>query len=368
MRRRHLRVFLLLCAVSVPELQSQSGAFVTRLGTDTLALETYQFSNGRLEGFVVSRAPRLVMRRYVVDLAADGKATSAEVSLWPITGIPTREIPPESRIRATFAAGQADVEIRRESTQVLRVPLPETVVPMMTDWWAGYALMVARVRAGRADSVRFSVWSLGNAGANWTDVIRVNPDSFIIRDQNQEHVVKTDARGQLMRAVRPAQQFTVERVSAIDLATVLPGWVARPGRGALGNLSPRDTLRASVAGAAITVDYSRPGKRGRVIFGGVVPWGQVWRTGANAATELTTDRPLELGGVQLAPGTYTITTIPGAGEWALILGAGSRELHRLPMQVTTLAQPVEQFTIAVTGGVLRFQWDTVEAFIPFAVR
>src|SRR5580704_8423860 len=84
-------------------------------------------------------------------------------------------------------------------------------------------------------------------------------------------------------------------------------------------LSPRDTARATIGAAHVLVDYGRPSKRGRVIFGGLVPYGEVWRTGANAATILVTDKDLTIGHQTVPAGTYTLYTIPSASKWQLII-------------------------------------------------
>src|SRR5271165_2225045 len=72
-------------------------------------------------------------------------------------------------------------------------------------------------------------------------------------------------------------------------------------------------------GKTVTVDYSRPSMRNRKIFGGLVPYDQVWRTGANAATSLKTDVDLNIGGTKVPAGSYTVYTIPGMSSWQLII-------------------------------------------------
>lgn len=148
-------------------------------------------------------------------------------------------------------------------------------------------------------------------------------------------------------------------------------------------LSPRDTVQLALSsGRRIWVDYGRPSMRGRRIMGGLVPYGRVWRTGANAATTLATDVDLDLGGTRLPRGTYTLYTIPTASGWTLIVNRQTgqwgtqyepaRDLARIPMRVTTLREPVEQFTIALeqgrTGqGSLALEWETTRAWVPFRV-
>jgi hypothetical protein len=130
------------------------------------------------------------------------------------------------------------------------------------------------------------------------------------------------------------------------------------------------------------VDYGRPRKRGREIFGNVVPWGQVWRTGANAATQLVVSRDIVIGSLVVPAGTYTLWTLPTASGWQLIVNRqfgqwgteydAARDLGRVPMTVVSLAEPVENCTIAIeaqgAGGLLSVLWDRTWAHVPFTVR
>ncbi len=140
--------------------------------------------------------------------------------------------------------------------------------------------------------------------------------------------------------------------------------------------SPRDTARGTVGGVRVLVDYGRPSKRGRTVFAadGLVPYGRVWRTGANAATTLVTSGDLQVGTTRVPAGTYTLYTIPAADGWQLVINRQtgqwgtvydqSRDLARVPMRTTTLSTPVEQFTIAVAPAELTMRWDTVQASVP----
>ena len=148
-------------------------------------------------------------------------------------------------------------------------------------------------------------------------------------------------------------------------------------------LSPRDTSRFQTDdGRRVYVDYGRPFMRGRRIMGGLVPFGRVWRTGANAATTLVTEADLTIGNARVPRGTYTLYTLPTATGWTLIVNRQtgqwgteydpSRDLVRIPMQVATLRQPVEEFTIALEKGraganVLALAWETTRATVPFRV-
>jgi Protein of unknown function (DUF2911) len=131
-------------------------------------------------------------------------------------------------------------------------------------------------------------------------------------------------------------------------------------------------------GKDITIDYSSPRAKGRKIFGGLVPYGQIWRAGANEATTLVTGSDVSIGGKAVPAGSYTIFTIPGEGKWTLVISKKTGEwgtaypgpdndLARIDMKVSKLAAPVENFTIALdpagAGCTLKMEWETTEASV-----
>lgn len=147
--------------------------------------------------------------------------------------------------------------------------------------------------------------------------------------------------------------------------------------------SPRDSVHAVVGGATIHIDYGRPSRRGRDVFGALVPWGQVWRAGANQPTTLTSNRDLAFGSYTLPAGTYALNTLPNPTAWKLVIQSpvprwgipypGEQfDVARLDMTVSQLPAVVETMEIRVDaqggGGVLRIRWDRTEASIPFTVR
>src|SRR5215469_16790019 len=121
--------------------------------------------------------------------------------------------------------------------------------------------------------------------------------------------------------------------------------------------SPPAKAECKLAGGkGATVDYSSPRAKGRKIYGGLVPYGKVWRAGANEATTFVTDTDVVVGGTTVPAGNYTIFTIPNADKWTLVISKKTREwgtaypgekedLSRLDMQVSNLSSPVENFTI-----------------------
>jgi hypothetical protein len=85
--------------------------------------------------------------------------------------------------------------------------------------------------------------------------------------------------------------------------------------------SPRESVSGSISGASVTIGYGSPSVRGRKIWGGLVPYGQIWRTGANPVTEIQTNKDLKIQGKTLPLGKYSIFTIPGENEWKVIFNS-----------------------------------------------
>jgi Protein of unknown function (DUF2911) len=124
--------------------------------------------------------------------------------------------------------------------------------------------------------------------------------------------------------------------------------------------SPACTLKQRVGLTDFEIVYSRPGVKGRSIFGGLVPYGAVWRTGANNATKLTFSTAVKLNGVEIPAGTYALFTIPGEKEWTIIINKGAAQwgafqydekvdVVRFKATPVQLAERIETFTIEFNG-------------------
>lgn len=146
--------------------------------------------------------------------------------------------------------------------------------------------------------------------------------------------------------------------------------------------SPEATVEYKKDGAEVSVFYCRPSKKGRDIFGGLVPYNEVWRTGANEATTFTTNKALTINGQQLPAGKYTLWTIPTATEWTVIFnnkeygwgvsfgGKASREesadVLQVKVPVENLPETVEMFTIGFdeTIPAMTLAWDKTMVKVP----
>jgi len=144
--------------------------------------------------------------------------------------------------------------------------------------------------------------------------------------------------------------------------------------------SPEAKSSVTIAGKQITVDYYAPSMHGRKVMGGLVPYGQVWCTGANIATGITFPVDVQMGTLKIPKGTYSIWTLPTEKEWTLIINKESGQFHldynqsldfgRTRMNVKTLPEPVETFRVDLRNdggnkGTLALVWERTEASIPF---
>lgn len=146
--------------------------------------------------------------------------------------------------------------------------------------------------------------------------------------------------------------------------------------------SPEQTISYNENGAEIAIFYCRPSKKDRVIFGGLVPYGQWWRTGANEPTTLETSKDLNLNGETLKAGKYHIVTIPEANEWTIVFNSDipfwgtqydeSKDVLRVKAPVETMATPAEMFTITFEKpngqDAVVFTWDQTKVALPFVVQ
>ena len=143
--------------------------------------------------------------------------------------------------------------------------------------------------------------------------------------------------------------------------------------------SPEDTVTYQEDDLDITVSYCRPYKKGRKIFGGLVPYGEYWRTGANDATEITFSRQVQFGNKTVEAGRYRLYTIPNINEWQIVLNSelgqwgafkpnNDLDVASVVVPTRALPNPVEQFTIFFDKRNedlhMHFQWDKTEVFVP----
>jgi Protein of unknown function (DUF2911) len=362
---------LVVCAAASVSAQSdvERGGFLTRLGNDTIAVERFVRTRDSISGEMIGRSPTTRRYAYVARLGPDGMVTTYSATVFE-TG--AANAPARVRIDADLRGDSIYVKTTRGgTTQASAVGLARAV-PLLEPAYGLHAILVSRAIAAAGKSVRFSWWFVGD-GPDTGTVVRAKPGLVLIRTPTDTIRIETDATGQIMYATDPGGtlQATVQRIpyAVANLDQWATVFAARDAKGkSLGVLSPRDTARATVAGTHVLVDYGRPSRRGRTVFGGVVPYNTVWRTGANAATTLVVDHDVMLGDTKVPAGEYTLFSISTPDAWTLIVNKKTKEwgteydstadFAHIPLS-TGSGQPVEMFTITVDPtGEMALAWDT----------
>ena len=377
--------------LSHPSLPS-AGGFVTQLGTDTLAIERYTRTADRLEGDIAFRTPRVSVLHYSAALGANGEVKSLTTSSRRPT---TPATAPALRTSTITFGPTTTVEVLRNGQRDTASSGVRTYqgvgVATIASEPPSYALYEQIIASNLTGSGTVALTQVGGIGPptaplalSWRgpDAVQFSSDFFpgtpwieVVGLQNGR-ITSVNSMGTTVKTL-------AHRDDNVDFSRILAGWTAQEAAGsAVGNLSPLDTTRAAVGGSNIEIVYSRPSRRGRVIFGNVVPFGEIWRTGANAATQLTTSRDLVFGATVVPAGKYTLFTLPTATGAQLVISSQTgqwgtdydpkRDLARLDMTATMLPTQMERFTITVdpagSGGILRMAWGDRAYWIPFSVR
>lgn len=359
--RRFLTIALITLAASA--CAREEYGLVARLGDDTTSVERITRTRNKIVSDVVQQSPQVIRIHWEAELNRDGSLRA-----WTMqkTFLQHRENEPaDAEYKAEFDDGTVRVTQRLGSerrsydmTDVLPVTVP----------WEAYAyglyelLFEAAARqAGHSIPIRQYMTGFGNWAGH--GVVRKQADgTMTLRTGGLSGtgVARVDERGRMQSysGARTTYKQEVERVAEVpDIDELATRFASVANAATVRSLSVRDTTRATVGAATIAVDYGRPLRRGRDILGNVVPYDAVWRTGANAATQFSTSAPIQLAGIQLAPGMYTLWTLPSrtgaqlvinkqTGQWGTGYNARN-DLARTAFVVDTLAQPVDTFTIAI---------------------
>lgn len=368
------------------EQDSESWGFVAFLGNDTTSVERLTRAGNRIASEAIQTAPMVVRRRWEATLAPDGS-----LQRWSMdTHIPNAP-PGETDLHHEMELSNGRVRLVRQSgsertDRTFTDPYARTL-PWNAFVYGTYDLLMLVAR-DLPDSTSigqyfFEGWSEGNIG-----IARLtrSGDGVVALDHfgigGRAHA-EVDEQGRMLSfsGAGTTNLQEARRVTEVpDLDALFTRLAAEErARGPSTSLSPRDAVHADLGGATLSVDYSRPFARGRVLLGGIIPYDRVWRTGANAATHLTITAPIRLAGVPLEEGTYTLWTLPSrdrvqliinrqTGQWGTGYGP-AHDIARVDMETETLQEPVEQFTIRVdpVGPRLIMEWGTFRWSAPIEV-
>jgi hypothetical protein len=373
--------------------------FVARLGRDTVSLESVEHRGDTLTSDAVDRFPRVRRRHTRIELGPGGGIRRLVMDIHTPSEPPAQR---ELRVVAEVTADSVRVT-KHDGTGTLtrafgtRGGMAMAHVPQMYSlyelYFAAALRRAAAAHRAAGDTVQMRQFYVDREFDDFPlhhGVVRLLPGrrAEITHDWlsgTGEAAFDSGYRMLRYSGARTTYLVDVRRLAEPpDVRAVADRFEALETKGGgFRQLSVRDTVRARIGAATFTVDYGRPLARGRALLGNVIPYDRVWRTGANAATQLTTSAPITLAGLPLAAGTYTLWTIPHArgvelivnrqtGQWGTRYDA-AHDLGRAPMTAGTLTPPVEQFTISIDAadgrhGTLAMAWGPFRWTAPIEVR
>jgi hypothetical protein len=397
---RSLLLILVVLACSSAAPPAERYGFVTTLGNDTVAVELITRSSSRLITDGVDRWPFVRRRHSEFDLNPDGTVRRMVMDVRTPNGATPRER--GRRVTADFSGNQVKVSVRDSSGVrdtafntggAITVPHASMLYSVIELEIAAALHRAAATGLAPGDSVLFRQFypdrDVGPSFVLHRGYVHPLPGGKV--ELRHDWLAGTgdvtvDSTGRMLTysGMRSTYKVAVVRTTEpLDIKAIGDRLEAAERRTGPSQLSVRDTARASIGAATLTVDYGRPLLRGRTLLGNVIAYDRVWRTGANAATQLTTSAPISLAGLALPAGTYTLWTVPHVQGVDLIVnrqtGQWGTEYHRAqdlgnaPIKTESVSRPVEKFTIAVEPadarhGTLVLTWGTFRWTAPIEVQ
>jgi hypothetical protein len=396
MKRLVIAVLLLAgCDARQPE---ERYGFIARLGRDTVSVESVTRRGNKIVSDEVDRFPRVRQRHTEITVANDGSISRL------VTDIHTPSEPQNQRDRHVEAKVRGDsvyISKRDKAATMKRSFARSGGIAMahLPQMYSLYELyFAAALKHAKAtnippgDRVQMRQFYIDREFDNFPlhqGFVRVLPDgkAEIRHDWLSgagEATLDSSYRLLSYSGARSTYKVEVARLAdQPDVKSIGAQFAALETRnGGTKSLSVRDTARAKIGNATFMVDYGRPLARDRVLIGGIIPYDQVWRTGANAATQFSTSAPITLAGMLVPAGMYTLWTVPRqngvelivnkqTGQWGTGYNA-SYNLARAPMKTETLTTPVEKFTISIIptdarSGTLVMEWGPFRWTAPIVI-
>ncbi|HUP90364.1 MAG TPA: DUF2911 domain-containing protein [Longimicrobiales bacterium] len=350
-----MRIPNIVCLAILPvavACSKEEYGYVATLGNDTISIEHITRKRNTITGDLVERSPRVIRKHWTVKFNSDGSLHDWTMEERALNL--NAENPPLVTYKANLVSDSF------------------LTVPWEAYDYGTYELLFEQAAKQNSDTVPVRQVQPGY-GQHGKALVRKQKDgsvTFVSTGLAGTGVAQLDANGRMKSYSGKHTTYKQEVVRTTDIPdidAIAARFAAAEKNAPVKSLSPLDTTTATIGPATLTIEYSRPGRRGRNIMGDVVEYDKVWRTGANKATHFTTTAPLNVSGVAVPPGTYTLWTLPTKSGVFLIINHQTgqwgtrydprRDLARIPMTVTTTPTRTENFTIAIDRSALRLEWD-----------
>lgn len=364
-----------------PKNSPDNAGYITLLGNDTLAVEMFKKTAEGINAEVVLRSPKTTLTSYELKTNASGGIEE----LTMIEHDPMEGFNSVGEVtRSYMKDGDSlivSIKTNDGSFRVSKTEYEAGVLPFidMVHW--PFEVAFNNAMKSDADSIDQKLLS-GSRTSNFI-VAKIKSDSMTIRHPSRGVMgVHVDGKGNIVEldASETTRKLTVKRVSSVDINTVAARFAESDKEGSpFGSLSGAEEREFNIDGAQINISYGSPLRRGRDLFGGIVAYGELWRTGANRATHFSTSKDLKFDGLDMPAGGYTLYSIPEIDGGSLIINKQTgqngttynedRDLGRIAMNKRTVDDSTEAFTILVSDeGMLELIWGETVYYVPFQVK
>lgn len=366
---------------------SKNAAFITKLGNDTLAVEVFEKTENGINAKVILRSPTTTLTSYYLTLDEGNGIESLAAYSHSLEG--GFESEGERTLSITSVGDSLKVErLWRGEMRTSTIAKEPGVLPFidMVHW--PFEVAFNNARSFNTDTIYQPLIS----GSRISDFIiaTIRPDSLTLRHPSRGVMgSRVSEKGNLefLDAGLTTRKLKVYRepASSVDMNALGKLYAQKDLAGnPFGELSSAEEATFYIGDAEFNVTYGSPKKRGRDLFGAIVPWGERWRTGANRATHFYTSEDLVIEGLEVPAGEYTLFTIPEPNGGSLIINLqtgqngrsydASRDLGQIPMTISSKEDITEAFTITVegtgtgAGGSLNLIWGQTVFTVSFTIE
>ena len=364
-------------------LHDKKGGLIYTLGKDTTAIGNYELKGYDFSIMVADLTEAVTVSRLSGTFFPNGELKTAAGNMYkPVPGKDSQEL---VSYRLYYQDDTTYIETRRNKSVTAR---KYPVKIMVANALGGYTLVYMP-----ALLVNFAPGKNGDSLLSHHIVFNSARD-FLIRKISDGHYsagssvmgmfgLSLDKKGDLrsVDGIGTSWNISGTVVPVLNMDSVITANVAKDQRRPhIAIINKLDSVQTTIGGAVISIRYSRPAVRGRVIYGGVVPYDRFWRTGADAATKLTLSQAIYFNGKELPAGEYSIFTLPSKNGWTIMFNKASNiwgteykaenDVLRVPMSTAILPGSVELLTIAIVpadkGGRIEVSWEKLRASVVFA--
>ena len=368
--------------------QPYTASFIARMGVDTVSVETYTMINNHLYGKAFIRVPEDYIGEFSIHFYPNGSIREFNINAMDAfnSSVPFQAKTGSFEYRLNMNCKDDTCTYYNSKKGLYSEYIVKWAAREM-DFVGGWVPLISlmewqcmRLMKSRKQKLPLKMIN-HDIGVYDIGVLLLNQDTVIFGGPFLEYTkIKIDKEGKILNTngIGTPWSYFVTKHDPIDIDQIAKRMAKTKG---IGIPSPTKTFQSSIQNSKIDMAYGSPYRRSRVIFGGVVPYDSVWRTGAGSATTIRLENNIRIGKTLIPKGQYSIYTIPHKNEWQLIFNTDIKTWPTDPNRSKDFAQvtiPVkktdkinEQFTIEIQetkkGGELRFSWDDIIAVAEFEV-